>query len=290
MAMPAMPAMPSMAWMYGASSSAAEKEPTPTGQEATQQPRQAQQKEPPTSPRRKPSKVQQLREGYESLVCAVVRPPRSLYSVKNDLGPPALKLDSGIDVARQDFAIPNYEGHTLQGSIWRRTPEKPKSDTAEGIAATGADSGEGGGSGCEPEFAPTTAVIYLHGNSSCRIDATRTGVLETVAPLNAALVAFDFAGSGLSGGDFVTLGWHEHHDVATVRERNIQPFPRLHPRPRPHPRPPRPRPHRPPTPPPPSFSSPSSFSSSSSSSLSDTLSLRVIENVLVGNACSCRPF
>ena len=50
-------------------------------------------------------------------------------------------------------------------------------------------------------------MVYLHGNSSCRVDATRTGVLETIGPLNAALVAFDFAGSGLSEGDYVTLGW-----------------------------------------------------------------------------------
>ena len=103
------------------------------------------------------------------------------------------------------------------------------------------------------------AVVYLHGNSSCRVDATCTGVLETVGPLGAALVAFDFAGSGLSDGEYVTLGWvslaaqiwifwpailmicsiqlsyyiwvlfsfcflmqHEQHDVATVMKYLIQ--------------------------------------------------------------------
>lgn len=127
-------------------------------------------------------------QGYESLVCAVIRPPRSRYTPENDLGPVLLRLDSGVVMERSDFTLKNYQGHTLQCSKW--------------IPAAGG--------------ALRTAVVYLHGNSSCRVDATRTGVLETVGPMNAALVAFDFSGSGLSDGDFVTLGWHEHHDVGTV--------------------------------------------------------------------------
>jgi len=142
--------------------------------------------------RKKPTKLQQLREGYESLVCAVVRPPRSRYDPAQDLGPVSLRLDSGAEMERRDFVLPNHQGFALQCSIWLPS---------------------GGG---EVKEGVRTAVVYLHGNSSCRVDATRTGVLETVGPLGAALVAFDFAGSGLSDGDYVTLGWHEQHDVATV--------------------------------------------------------------------------
>ena len=40
--------------------------------------------------------------------------------------------------------------------------------------------------------------------------------------MHAALVAIDFAGSGLSGGEYVTLGWHEQHDVATVMRHLIE--------------------------------------------------------------------
>ena len=85
---------------------------------------------------------------------------------------------------REDFTLNNYMGLKLRCSLW---------------LPVGA-------------VEITNAVVYLHGNSSCRVDSVRTGVLETVGPLNAALVAFDFSGSGLSDGDYVTLGWHEHHD------------------------------------------------------------------------------
>jgi len=191
--MPAMPTLPSMAWMYGSSPSAAEKESSSPG--AAQQPRSSRAKESPTAAKRRPSQMQQLREGYESLVCAVVRPPRSRYSVKHDLGPRLLKLDSGINVARQDFAIPNYEGKVLQGSIWRCATEKNKSASAGEEATAASAENEGDEGEYAQENATSTAVIYLHGNSSCRVDATRTGVLETVAPLGAVLVAFDFSGS-----------------------------------------------------------------------------------------------
>jgi len=187
-----MPAMPSMAWMYGSSSSAAEKEPKVDQPSPSRTPRA---KESPTAAKRRPSQMQQLRDGYESLVCAVVRPPRSRYSVKHDLGPRLLKLDSGISVARQDFAIPNYEGNMLQGSIWRCATEKPRSSSADNDASTASNGNEGDEGEYAQENGTSTAVIYLHGNSSCRVDATRTGVLETVAPLGAALVAFDFSGS-----------------------------------------------------------------------------------------------
>ena len=193
-----MPAMPSMgSWSSG--SSKAEGALTPEELESRRAKERARQHGSPAK-RKAPSKLQMMREGYESLVCAVVRPPRSRYSIEHDLGPLSLRLDSGVDVEREDFIIANYQGLALQGSIW--TP----SAAAEGTIKT--------------------AVVYLHGNSSCRVDATRTGVLETVGPLDAALVAFDFAGSGLSDGDFVTLGWHERHDVGSVvkylRERGFE--------------------------------------------------------------------
>jgi hypothetical protein len=77
---------------------------------------------------------------------------------------------------RRDFVLPNYQGHALQCSIW--------------LPAVARADGKGG----DVKEGVRTAVVYLHGNSSCRVDATRTGVLETVGPLGAALIAFDFAG------------------------------------------------------------------------------------------------
>lgn len=91
-------------------------------------------------------------------------------------------------------------------------------------------------------------VIYLHGNSSCRVAVRRLRVcvcvgvcgcrcsqrftwfvfpvgrgcqaienLEVVLSLGITMFSIDFAGSGRSGGEWVTLGEFEKDDVATVR-------------------------------------------------------------------------
>jgi len=57
-------------------------------------------------------------------------------------------------------------------------------------------------------------VIWLHGNSSSREEALT--VMDSVIPMRISLVALDFSGCGHSEGDFITLGWHEQHDVAAV--------------------------------------------------------------------------
>ena len=149
---------------------------------------------------KKKSRLQQLREGYEGLVSAVVRPPRSKYNPTTDLGPKQLTLDSGTAMQRDDFTLINYQNLKLECSLWKPIPRSEKSGVVSSAAFT---------EGLDDTFESKTqmAVVYLHGNSSCRVDATRTGVLETVGPLGAALVAFDFAGSGLSDGEYVTLGW-----------------------------------------------------------------------------------
>lgn len=57
-------------------------------------------------------------------------------------------------------------------------------------------------------------VIYCHTNSGSRRDAQE--VLFTLLPKGITVFAFDFSGSGLSDGQFVTLGAHEEQDLAAV--------------------------------------------------------------------------
>ncbi|KAL3800601.1 hypothetical protein ACHAW5_001069 [Stephanodiscus triporus] len=57
-------------------------------------------------------------------------------------------------------------------------------------------------------------VIYLHGNSSGRPEVVNT--LGHLLSLGVAVVAFDFAGSGKSEGEFVSLGYYEQEDLQTV--------------------------------------------------------------------------
>lgn len=57
----------------------------------------------------------------------------------------------------------------------------------------------------------------MHGNSSARVEAIPQ--LSLALSLGATLVAFDFAGSGLSEGEYVSLGYYERDDVKVRHER-----------------------------------------------------------------------
>ncbi|KAM7262650.1 hypothetical protein ACFE04_000333 [Oxalis oulophora] len=65
-----------------------------------------------------------------------------------------------------------------------------------------------------PEDTPLPCVIYCHGNSGCRADANEAAVV--LLPSNITVFTVDFSGSGLSDGDYVSLGWHEKDDLNVV--------------------------------------------------------------------------
>ncbi|THF98457.1 hypothetical protein TEA_006720 [Camellia sinensis var. sinensis] len=65
-----------------------------------------------------------------------------------------------------------------------------------------------------PEDTPLPCVIYCHGNSGCRADANEAAVI--LLPSNITVFTLDFSGSGLSDGDYVSLGWHEKDDLKVV--------------------------------------------------------------------------
>ncbi|KAL7212308.1 hypothetical protein ACSBR2_015064 [Camellia fascicularis] len=58
-----------------------------------------------------------------------------------------------------------------------------------------------------PEGKALPYVIYSHGNSGCRADASEAAII--LLPSNITVFTLDFSGSGLSGGENVTLGWNE---------------------------------------------------------------------------------
>ncbi|XP_047944639.1 uncharacterized protein LOC125191183 isoform X2 [Salvia hispanica] len=65
-----------------------------------------------------------------------------------------------------------------------------------------------------PDGSPLPCVIYCHGNSGCRADANEAAVV--LLPSNITVFTLDFSGSGLSDGDYVSLGWHEKNDLKVV--------------------------------------------------------------------------
>jgi pimeloyl-ACP methyl ester carboxylesterase len=56
----------------------------------------------------------------------------------------------------------------------------------------------------------------MHANASCRLDAVE--ILPLVLGMGISLFSFDFAGCGLSEGEYISLGYHEKDDCATVIE------------------------------------------------------------------------
>ncbi|KAK9935807.1 hypothetical protein M0R45_012683 [Rubus argutus] len=117
----------------------------------------------------------------------VIRPPRADYNPDQYLWEKDFTL-AGRAYKRQDLELRNARGHTLQCSHYLPSPF--------------------------PEDSSLPCVVYCHGNSGCRADANEAAVI--LLPSNITVFTLDFSGSGLSDGDYVSLGWHERDDLKIV--------------------------------------------------------------------------
>jgi len=118
----------------------------------------------------------------------IIRPPRAPYETSN-LGPSRFIL-SGHVFNRQDLQVQNPQGLVLECSWWRPVHRERISES------------------------PLPCVVVLHGNSSCRLEALQH--VRMVLTRGITLFAFDFAGCGMSEGDYISLGYHEREDVSTI--------------------------------------------------------------------------
>lgn len=59
-------------------------------------------------------------------------------------------------------------------------------------------------------------VVYLHGNSSSRVEAL--SCVQVLLKFNISVFCLDFSGSGKSDGEYVSLGYYERDDLAIVIE------------------------------------------------------------------------
>lgn len=123
----------------------------------------------------------------EQLVNFIIRPPRAEYSPEHDLLDQEFML-KGKWYQRKDIEVKNKRGDVLQCSHYVPI--------------------------LNPEGKPLPCVIYCHGNSGCRADASEAAII--LLPSNITVFTLDFSGSGLSGGEHVTLGWNEKDDLKAV--------------------------------------------------------------------------
>ncbi|XP_039072123.1 uncharacterized protein LOC120219378 isoform X2 [Hibiscus syriacus] len=120
----------------------------------------------------------------EQLVNFIIRPPRAEYNPECDLLDEEFML-KGKCYQRKDIEIKNNRGDVLQCSHYVPL--------------------------VSPEGKPLPCVIYCHGN---RADASEAAMI--LLPSNITVFTLDFSGSGLSGGEYVTLGWYEKDDLKAV--------------------------------------------------------------------------
>ncbi|KAF0935351.1 hypothetical protein E2562_032046 [Oryza meyeriana var. granulata] len=123
----------------------------------------------------------------EQFVNFVIRPPRSEYNPDQYLWETEFIL-AGRKYKRLDLELTNARDLTIKCSHY--------------VPAF------------IPENTSLPCVIYCHGNSGCRADANEAAVI--LLPANITVFTLDFSGSGLSGGDYVSLGWHEKEDLKCV--------------------------------------------------------------------------
>nr|KYP58170.1 Uncharacterized protein yqkD [Cajanus cajan] len=123
----------------------------------------------------------------EQLVNFIIRPPRAEYDPQSDLLDQEFML-KGKWYHRKDVEIKNSRGDVLQCSHYMPI--------------------------VTPEGKPLPCVIYCHGNSGCRADGSEAAII--LLPSNITVFTLDFSGSGISGGEHVTLGWNEKDDLRAV--------------------------------------------------------------------------
>lgn len=125
----------------------------------------------------------------EQLINFIIRPPRADYDPKNDLLNQEFRLKGKL-FHRKDVELKNSRGDTLHCTHYMPI--------------------------VRPEGKALPCVIYCHGNSGCRADASEAAII--LLPSNITVFTLDFSGSGLSGGEHVTLGWNEKDDLKAVVE------------------------------------------------------------------------
>ena len=131
---------------------------------------------------KKPNKIT-----YEVLWKAIIRPPRDEY-IEEELGFPNFTIENRRYI-RKDFELLNFQGYLLKVSMIEPDPKERPQDIMP-------------------------CVIYLHANASSRIEGLH--VRRFLLKRNINLCIFDFQGSGLSEGEYISLGYHEKHQVKNI--------------------------------------------------------------------------
>ena len=126
---------------------------------------------------------------YSTLWKLIIRPNRDTYS-PSSLIDPIFSFDDKT-YFRKDYTLVNPKGLFLKCSLIEPEPENRPSEKMP-------------------------IIIYLHGNSSSRLEGL--SIAPYLLRKNINLFVFDFSGSGLSEGEYISLGYNEKEDLKVVMD------------------------------------------------------------------------
>lgn len=141
---------------------------------------------------------------WQHLTDLIIRPLRCQYDIDYGLGRKFFSL-AGENMMRVDFQVMNPRGMKLQCSRFSPLVVDPNVPATEALEKR-----------CKPAPGRRPCVIYCHGNCGSRCDGFEAALC--LLPSGIDVVCFDFSGSGLSDGDFVSLGYFEVQDLMSVME------------------------------------------------------------------------
>ena len=122
------------------------------------------------------------------LINLVIRPQRSEYP-SDEANNGKVREIAGKKYAKKIFTLDNEEGKKLSCQFWEPIAEERPAEKMP-------------------------AVLYMHGNAGCRLEAE--AYVPHLLPLGINIFSFDFSGCGRSEGEWVTLGWKERGDLRSV--------------------------------------------------------------------------
>ena len=130
-----------------------------------------------------------IKISYETLWKFIIRPPRDEYD--EDLLVDKFFSYKNKSYQRKDYDLISSEGYKMKCSF-----VEPMDSSRPSLIMP--------------------VVLYLHGNSSSRLEGLNN--LQVLLNSNINLFVIDFPGCGLSEGEYISLGYHEKDDVKIIMD------------------------------------------------------------------------
>ena len=134
-------------------------------------------------------KKEDIKISYETLWKFIIRPPRDEYD--EDLLVDQFFSYKNKSYQRKDYDLISSEGYKMKCSF-----VEPVDSSRPSLIMP--------------------VVLYLHGNSSSRLEGLNN--LQVLLNSNINLFVIDFPGCGLSEGEYISLGYHEKDDVKIIMD------------------------------------------------------------------------